>query len=464
MPFVMFALWTISTVLLASDGRSEKTRWVAFIAFCGGFGALAESIKDNLIPYLLENQTLTPALDSFLQGAFNISYVLNHILGAYAMFGATIVYSGLFRRKIVTLLKAILLVPVFVTIAVSDIFPIVDINWIVLASWAVPYIFVGTGFLIRAYQLESNTKRKTDRLIVLFAVSGPTVTVAFTNYLARCFGYHDLYTSNIIVIGLVFVFIFVVIFKNNFLGIRIKVEKDRHDSNMKVAASGISILNHTIKNEVAKIKMSADICLEADVSPRQHEFLNHIMTAAEYLQDMTQKLQHGLKDVEIRTEETNVADLLTQVVKLNEPLCLPRNISIRAEIEDSSVICQLDRIYVTEVMNSLVKNAVDAMPNGGRILLALAQEKNAVVVSVIDNGVGIESTDLPYVMDPFYSTKKRTNNFGLGLTQGYNIMQQHKGTIQIDSVEGKGTTVRLVFPRKWRVRNKVEQKVALTNT
>lgn len=183
MPFVMFTLWTISTGLIMFDGKNEKTRWVAFIAFCGGFGALAESIKDNFIPYLVESQSLTPALDSFLRSAFNISCVLNHILGAYAMFGATIVYCELFIRQTVVRLKLLLLVTVFITITVSDIFPVVDINWNVLASWAVPYIFIGTGFLVRAYQLEGNPKRKKDRMIVLLAVSGPTVTVAFTDHL-----------------------------------------------------------------------------------------------------------------------------------------------------------------------------------------------------------------------------------------------------------------------------------------
>jgi signal transduction histidine kinase len=180
--------------------------------------------------------------------------------------------------------------------------------------------------------------------------------------------------------------------------------------------------------------------------------MNHIMTAADYLLDMTHKLQHHLQEVDIHAEETNVSDLLLQVVKLNEPLCAPRNIEISAFVDDALATCQMDRMYVTEVMNSLVKNAIDAIADSGRIQLTLTQEKKAIVVSVIDNGKGIDSADLPFVMDPFYTTKKRMSNFGLGLTQGYNIMRQHNGELLIDSVEGKGTTVRLVFPMKRRGR------------
>ena len=58
MAFVMFALWTIAFVLLVIDWKTEKTRWIAFIPFCGGFGALAETIKDNIRPYLIRMDVL----------------------------------------------------------------------------------------------------------------------------------------------------------------------------------------------------------------------------------------------------------------------------------------------------------------------------------------------------------------------------------------------------------------------
>ena len=448
MAFVMVALWVISAGLMLLDGKAEKTRWVAAIAFCGSFGALAETIKDNLRPYLLARHLIELWLEQTLQAVFNVSYVMNHIVGAYAMFVASIVYSGLFRRAVVTRLKLLLLIPVVVTIAVSPIFPVVQINWIVLAAWAVPYIFVGTGFLYRAYQRETNPKWKTDRYIVMLAISGPTVTVAFTNYIARCFGYHDLYTSNILVIGVLFLFIAVVLFKNNFLGIRLKVEKDRMDSAMQAVVSGTSILNHTIKNEMLKITMSADICRQEGLNEKQKEYIGHIETASEYLLGMTRKLQNHLQVVEIKPEETNVADMLQRIVELSEPMCKPKGISIETEICNHQLVCRLDVLHVTEVVNSLIRNAVEAIVENGQIRLVLGRERRAVVIAVVDNGKGISRSDLPFVMDPFFTTKRRTMNFGLGLTHGYNIMRQHMGRLAIESNEGCGTTVRLIFPTK----------------
>ncbi len=450
MAFVMIALWLIAAVLLGFDWKTEKTRWVAFIPFCGGFGALAETIKDDIRPYLIASPALTPMLGEMLQGLFNISYVVNHIFGAYAMFASTVVYCGLFQRRTVNRMKWVLLIPVVLTIAVSPIFPLVQINWVVLASWAVPYIFTGTYFLYRSYQIEVNPKIKMDKLIVLFAVSGPTMTVAFTNYLARCFGYDNLYTSNIFVIGVLFVFVVIVIFKNNFLGIKVKVkvEKERMDSAMKAVVSGTSILNHTIKNEMMKITMSAEMVREKGLDVHQETYIEHILAASGYLLEMTKKLQHHLQDVEVKPEEVNVPDLLQRIVKLNEPLCLAKGITLEMVVHDSSLACSMDAVHVMEVLNSLIHNSMEAMMEQGRIVLSLMEQRKAILISVSDNGKGIASADLPYVMDPFFTTKRRTMNFGLGLTHGYNIMLQHKGYMEIESSEGKGTVVKLLFPRK----------------
>ncbi len=446
MAFVMGILWLIALILLIFDWRTEKTRWIAFIPFCGGFGALAETVKDNIRPYFLTSNSLSPSLNNFLQSIFNISYIMNHIVGAYAMFVAAIVYCGLFQKRTVNRLKLILLIPVFVTIAVSSIWPIIQINWIVLASWAVPYIFIGTAFLFRSYYLEITPKIKTDKLIILVAISGPTVTVAFTNYLARCFGYNDLYNSNIFVIGVLFIFIMIVIYKNNFLGLRVKVEKDRIDSAIKAAISGTAILNHTIKNEVMKISMSAEMCKESGLKEDQESYVNHILESSEYLLGMTKKLHSHLHEIVVKLEDVNVASMLNRIVKLNESTYSHKEICLETSISDNSLMCQMDKVHVAEVVNSLVKNSTEGIKAKGRIVLGLVENRKTILITVEDDGEGISPDNLPYVLDPFYTTKKLTMNFGLGLTHAYNIMKEHKGFMEIESTEGKGTLVKLFFP------------------
>ena len=447
MPFVMFALWMVTLILMVADWKTEKTRWVAFISFCGGFGALAETIKDIIRPYMIERGTLTLTIEQLLQSIFNVSYVMNHIVGAYAMLLSTVVYCGFFAKETTRLLKVVLFLPPVITVLVSPIFPVVHINWILLAVWAVPYIFVGTYLLFRSYSLEQSPKAKNDKLIVLAAVGGPTMTVAFTNYLARCFGFDNLYNSNIVVIGLLFIFVLTLIFKNNFMGIRIKLEKDRMDSAMKAAVSGTSILNHTIKNEMMKISASADMCREMGLAKEQKVFMDYISTSSDYLLEMTKKIQHHLQEVDIHPEEVRLSDMIHRIIRLNEVTCSQRGIRLEASISNEAIICAVDAIHVSEVLNNLIRNAMEAISGNGKIVLGLFEGKKMVSITVADDGPGISSADLPYVMDPFYTTKRLTMNFGLGLTHSYNIMKKHRGNLELSSLEGNGTIVKLSFPK-----------------
>jgi two-component system sporulation sensor kinase B len=447
MPFVLFALWMVTLILLVADWKTEKTRWIASISFCGGFGALAETIKDNVIPYMTGLGTLTAELSHTFQVVFNLSYIMNHIIGATVMFISTVVYCGLFKRQTVRIIKVVAFIPALLTILVSPIWPIIHINWVFLAAWAVPYIITGTFFLYRSYRMEQSPKAKKDKLIVLAAVGGPTMTVVFTNYLARCFGFNDLYTTNIIVIGLLFIFVFTMILRSNFMGIRLKFEKDRLDSTMKAVMSGTSILNHTIKNEMMKISMSAEMCRKIGLDDQQNTYMNNVMVSSTYLLEMTKKIQNHLQDVAIKLEETHLADLVHRMAKMNELTCDQHGIRLETAILDEGIICAVDSMHVSEMLNNLIRNAMEAIKEKGKIVLGLHETKRMISITVTDDGPGISSNDMPFVMDPFFTTKKRSQNFGLGLSYCYNIMKQHHGDLELSSTEGKGTIVRLNFPK-----------------
>jgi two-component system sporulation sensor kinase B len=216
----------------------------------------------------------------------------------------------------------------------------------------------------------------------------------------------------------------------------------------EVTRQVLSILNHTIKNEMMKISACADMCKDTGLDEQQETYIDHIIASSEYLLGMTRRLQHHLNEIDVKLEEVNVSDMMNRIVKLNEPLCSPNGIRLETSIPDDSLMCQMDVIHVMEVVNSLIRNSIEAIQGKGRIILGLVDNRKTVMISVADDGQGITSIDLPYVMDPFYTTKRRTMNFGLGLTHGYNIMRQHKGYMEIASTEGKGTLVKLFFPHR----------------
>jgi PAS domain S-box-containing protein len=98
-----------------------------------------------------------------------------------------------------------------------------------------------------------------------------------------------------------------------------------------------------------------------------------------------------------------------------------------------------------EVIINIVNNSIDAMPNGGKIETSVKIDENNVIISISDNGIGINDDIKDKIFDPFFSTKgvKRS---GLGMSLSYSIMARYDGEILVDSCVGKGTTMRLKIP------------------
>jgi signal transduction histidine kinase len=103
------------------------------------------------------------------------------------------------------------------------------------------------------------------------------------------------------------------------------------------------------------------------------------------------------------------------------------------------------------VLLNLFTNAGDAMPRGGRLAVRvrpgrLPPDRPAVAIEVADTGTGIPPEVLPRVFDPFFTTKAEGKGTGLGLAICKRIVQQHHGTLEIESELGRGTTVRVSLP------------------
>jgi signal transduction histidine kinase len=135
--------------------------------------------------------------------------------------------------------------------------------------------------------------------------------------------------------------------------------------------------------------------------------------------------------------------LIDDIVDLQQSLCDSRGIVIKRSIGADLPRIVVDEDKVKQALLNLVKNAVEAMPQGGILAIAVSRRGvDSMLVEVSDTGVGIAPRT--NVFAPFATTKK--DGTGLGLLIGWQIVAAHGGTISYDSEPGKGTTFRIVLP------------------
>jgi signal transduction histidine kinase len=111
-------------------------------------------------------------------------------------------------------------------------------------------------------------------------------------------------------------------------------------------------------------------------------------------------------------------------------------------VEDTAL--RVDQTLVVKALFVILENALDALPESGRICVSCTGGEIEYRISVTDNGCGIDPKDLPFVFNPFFSTK--ADGAGMDLATVKRIMDSLSGRIEVTSTKGKGTTFVLVFP------------------
>ncbi len=143
----------------------------------------------------------------------------------------------------------------------------------------------------------------------------------------------------------------------------------------------------------------------------------------------------------------DINKLLNDTLQLLEPQLRKSSVEIVKDYADNPPPIHGSGGKLQQVFTNLVLNARDALFNGGTITLkTIASGEESVIVEVSDDGVGIAAENISKVFDPFFTTKEVGNGTGLGLAVSYGIIQEHSGSIEVQSREGEGTKFTLVFP------------------
>ena len=148
------------------------------------------------------------------------------------------------------------------------------------------------------------------------------------------------------------------------------------------------------------------------------------------------------KDAPLKIEEVKIEDVIEESlvqIKTSE------NITYEAEIKIDRPI-RLDKSKFIRVFNNLFKNAVEAMPDGGKITVIGEEKQDKIYFEIIDTGLGISEEKIQNIFRPFQSSKSK--GMGLGLNFCKNTVEAHGGNISVESKIGKGTKFIIMIPIK----------------
>lgn len=194
---------------------------------------------------------------------------------------------------------------------------------------------------------------------------------------------------------------------------------------------------HELRNPLNVIKTSVFYLLNAkNASPEKTAtHLQRIERQVGLADDVISSLVRFAKMRLPELRPFDVAAVLDEQIATTEK---PANIEISCESPKSLPKAVADVSQLKIVLDNLVRNAIEAMPEGGRIVLTAKPQMPYVDIAVADTGPGIEPDNLRRVMEPFYSTKAR--GMGLGLAMAKAIVEKNEGRITVTSELGKGTT------------------------
>jgi len=145
-------------------------------------------------------------------------------------------------------------------------------------------------------------------------------------------------------------------------------------------------------------------------------------------------------------------DVLMKVLDFAKKKSIMKNIQYVTRFlqKDGPVMMEGDPVLLTQVVLNILSNAIDAIADEGGITLEtdVLTDGQTLEMKVIDTGCGMPPQVVKRIFEPFYTTKDQGEGTGLGLSLVYKIIERHEGSIEVESEEGKGTTVTVRLPLK----------------
>ena len=219
--------------------------------------------------------------------------------------------------------------------------------------------------------------------------------------------------------------------------------------NEKIAALGrvAAQVAHEVKNPLAGLKLySLHLKNKAagQLGPAEMELVEKIILSINHLTDTVEKVLDFARPVKLVRQHVDLNGVVNEALHMLESQINANRIEKQVDLAGPDAGGMLDETSIRSAVVNLMVNAIQAMPEGGRLHVGTTRSKRQLTLTISDTGCGMTEEQAKYVFEPFYTTKNK--GLGLGMPYAKKVIEEHGGTIQLNSRPGQGTQTEITLP------------------
>ncbi|MDQ0246158.1 two-component system sporulation sensor kinase B [Bacillus fengqiuensis] len=301
-------------------------------------------------------------------------------------------------------------------------------------------IFIATAL----YSAKFNTLNKKGKItasILLFFVL-TVVTTFFAVMMSDSFQITEAYVFYFIVLPPVIMFFAVSIIEllRDALFIRSKVVKLEK---MEVVSQLAASISHEVRNPLTVVKGFIDLLKDPSLSQEVREqYIQHVVRELNSAESIISDYLAFAKPAAEKTDHISIDREIRNIIEVIKPLANMNSVTISDKLVPGMVLGNTK--YFQQCFLNLIKNGIEAMPDGGKLSVVSSVNKTHMTIEISDNGVGMTKEQINRFGEPYYSSKEKGT--GLGSMVAVRIIQTMNGTFNINSTLNEGTTITITFP------------------
>jgi signal transduction histidine kinase len=204
-------------------------------------------------------------------------------------------------------------------------------------------------------------------------------------------------------------------------------------------------LAHEIRNPLSIIKTATELLRRRmSVMNEDISYLDYVISETGRINELITEFLDFASPRPYQRMCQPLRPLIDELVSFCEPEFRVGHIAVAIDDQAPGIAIYADGQQLREACLNLILNAIDAMPNGGRLTIGISVAQVGVKLTFTDTGIGISADVIDHIFTPFMTTK--AHGTGLGLAKVFSVVDSHEGTIECTSVPGAGTTFTLVLP------------------